>query len=70
MSPMLNDMPRTLPCVAISDGSAYPTDTFAPASSNVWAVAGQSQGGHAALATAGLSGHLPAILDWTLTRRQ
>jgi geranylgeranyl diphosphate synthase type II len=26
--------------------------------------------GHAALANAGLSGHLPAILDWTLTRRQ
>jgi len=26
--------------------------------------------GHAALAGAGLSGHLPAILDWTLTRRQ
>ena len=26
--------------------------------------------GHAALAAAGLSGHLPAILDWTLTRRQ
>ena len=26
--------------------------------------------GHAALARAGLSGHLPAILDWTLTRRQ
>jgi geranylgeranyl diphosphate synthase, type II len=26
--------------------------------------------GQAALATAGLSGHLPAILDWTLTRRQ
>ena len=26
--------------------------------------------GHAALATAGLAGHLPAILDWTLTRRQ
>ena len=25
--------------------------------------------GHAALAAAGLSGHLPAILDWTLTRR-
>jgi len=26
--------------------------------------------GHAALAAAGLSGHLPAILDWTLTRSQ
>lgn len=26
--------------------------------------------GQAALARAGLSGHLPAILDWTLTRRQ
>jgi geranylgeranyl diphosphate synthase type II len=26
--------------------------------------------GHAALASAGLSGHLPAILDWTLTRHQ
>jgi geranylgeranyl diphosphate synthase, type II len=26
--------------------------------------------GHAALAAAGISGHLPAILDWTLTRRQ
>ena len=26
--------------------------------------------GHAALDRAGLSGHLPAILDWTLTRRQ
>ena len=24
--------------------------------------------GHAALAAAGLSGYLPAILDWTLTR--
>ncbi len=26
--------------------------------------------GHAALSRAGLSGHLPAILDWALTRRQ
>jgi len=26
--------------------------------------------GHAALAAAGIAGHLPAILDWTLTRRQ
>ncbi len=26
--------------------------------------------GHAALAAAGIGGHLPAILDWTLTRRQ
>ncbi len=26
--------------------------------------------GHAALAQAGLTGHLPAILEWTLTRRQ
>lgn len=26
--------------------------------------------GHAALTRAGISGHLPAILDWTLTRRQ
>jgi geranylgeranyl diphosphate synthase type II len=26
--------------------------------------------GHAALTAAGLSGHLPAILDWTLTRSQ